>query len=114
MMQRRVKDVNFFKPRGAAMRSETRLIMLVLMGWLLAVFCSQGFALIMVDPAKVQSHAEPIFFNLPITFWLTAQFLPLWFIILCVAFNFWMDSHTSRDPDSSMRFRVRPVREGEE
>ena len=49
------------------------------------------------------------FFNLPIQFWLTGQFLPLWFIILCALFNFWMDRHVERSQDSSIRFRIKPV-----
>jgi hypothetical protein len=46
---------------------------------------------------------------------LTGQFLPLWFIILCAVFNFWMDRHAVKGLDGSMRFRVRSTDgEGEE
>jgi len=114
MTERRLKNVQFFKPRGTAMRRETRVIKMVLTGWLLAIFFSQVLVFMIVDPAKKMILNQFTFFNLPIPLWLTGQFMPLWFVILCVIFNLWMDSQTTRDPDGSMRFRVRAVREGEE
>ena len=36
------------------------------------------------------------FFNLPINVWFTGQFLPLWFIFLCLVFNLYIDHLTER------------------
>lgn len=101
------EDINFFRPRGKNMRCETRVIMLVLLGWLLAIVGSQGLAYLLVRSGHKGILSQWTFFNLPIPFWLTGQFLPLWFIILCVAFNIWMDRHAAREPDGTLRFRVR-------
>jgi hypothetical protein len=111
MKELKIKDVHFFRPRGTAMRRETRVIKLVLTGWLLAIFCSQGFVLLIGEPTNLFGLNNFTFFNLQIPHWLTGQFLPLWFVILCVIFNFWMDSHMSNATDGSMRFRLRPAKE---
>jgi len=107
--------VSFFRPRGKSMRGEVRVIRLVLAGWLAAIICFQTFVyLLEVNYSEILLN-ELTFFNLPVHFWLTGQFLPLWFIILCVVFNVWMDRHAVRSLDGSLRFRVRGNgREGEE
>jgi putative solute:sodium symporter small subunit len=107
MPEPRFKDVNFFRPRGTAMRRETRVIILVLVGWLLAITGAQGAVYLLVRAEQGGLLPHWTFFNLPIPFWLTGQFLPLWFVILCVLFNIWMDRHASRDLDGTMRFRIR-------
>jgi putative solute:sodium symporter small subunit len=89
------------------MRRDTRAIALVLAGWLLAIVGSQLVVSFLVSAQHGAPHSRWTFFNLPIPFWLTGQFLPLWFIILCVIFNIWMDRHASRDLDGTLRFRVR-------
>ena len=33
----------------------------------------------------------------------------LWFIILCVLFNVWMDRHTVQSLEGSLRFRMKPL-----
>lgn len=106
MAERGFKDVNFFRPRGMAMRRETRVITLVLLGWLLAIVGSQGVVCLLVRWEDTGRLPHWTFFNLPIPFWLTGQYLPLWFIILCVLYNIWMDRHASRDLDGTMRFRI--------
>ena len=114
MTEPRFKDVNFFRPRGTAMRRDTRVITLVLLGWLLAIAGSQGVVFLLVRWEQAGLLPHWTFFNLPVPFWLTGQYLPLWFIILCVLFNIWMDRHASRDLDGTMRFRIRTVPNGEE
>lgn len=102
------KNLSFFRPRGATMRGETRVIKLILISWLTAVAGIQLYIYLLERNYSELLLNELTFFNLPIHFWLTGQFLPLWFIILCIIFNFWMDRHTTRKPEDSLRFRVRP------
>ena len=100
-------EVNFFKPRGATMKGEVRVILLILAGWLLAVIGSQLFVLMLAYTRLGAFLSGYSFFNLPMPFWLTGHFLPLWFIILCVLFNIWMDRHARQNLDGSLRFRAR-------
>ncbi|MHB8057435.1 MAG: DUF4212 domain-containing protein [Desulfuromonadaceae bacterium] len=100
-------DLSFFKPRGATMRGEVRAIKLVLLGWLIAIVGFQLFAYYLEASYSVLLLEELTFFNLPIQFWLTGQFLPLWFIILCVLFNIWMDKHSKQSTEGSLRFRIK-------
>ena len=98
--------LSIFKPRGTSMCSEVRVIRLVLAGWLLSILCFQIFVYLLEVNYSEFLLNELTFFNLPIHFWLTGQFLPLWFIILCALFNFWMDRHSGRSLDGSLRFMV--------
>jgi putative solute:sodium symporter small subunit len=106
---------SFFRTRGATMRGETRVIKLILAGWLIAIVGLQIFVYLLEVNYSALLLDELTFLNLPIHFWLTGQFLPLWFIILCVLFNFWMDRHAANTSslDGSIRFRVRPAEEDE-
>ena len=101
------KDPGFFRPLGATMRSEVRVIKLVLAGWLAAIIGFQLFAYLLEVNYSELLLTDLTFFNLPIQFWLTGQLLPLWFIILCVLFNFWMDRHTAQSTEGSLRFRIK-------
>jgi putative solute:sodium symporter small subunit len=112
MMKPEETVVTIFKPRGANMRSETRVIALVLTSWLAAVVGSQLVVCFLEHFHQGAILSRWTLFNLPIPFWLTGQFLPLWFIILCVLFNFWMDRHAARSLDGALRYRVRSRREG--
>ena len=105
--------LSFFKPRGESMRGEVRVIRLVLAGWLVSILGVQIFVYLLEVNYSELLLNELTFFNLPIHFWLTGQFLPLWFIILCALFNFWMDRHSVRSLDGSLRFTVPGTRRGE-
>jgi uncharacterized membrane protein len=96
------------------MRREIRAIALVLAGWLLAIGGSQAVVYFLEHTRHGAFLSSWTLFNLPISFWLTGQFLPLWFIILCVIFNIWMDRHAGRDLDGALRFRVRSGLDEEE
>ena len=100
--------LSFFRPCSAAMRGETRVIKLILVSWLAAIAGSQLYIYLLERSYSELLLNELTIFNLPVHFWLTGQFLPLWFIILCIIFNLWMDRHTSRKPEESLRFHVRP------
>lgn len=102
-------DLSFFKPRGTTMRGEVRVITLILAGWLIAIVGFQLFAYLLEANYSELLLKDLTFFNLPIQFWLTGQLLPLWFIILCGLFNFWMDRHTVHATEASLRFRIKPA-----
>jgi putative solute:sodium symporter small subunit len=96
------------------MRGEVRVIRLVLAGWLAAIVSFQIFVYLLEVNYSELLLNELTFFNLPIHFWLTGQFLPLWFIILCAVFNVWMDRHAVKGLDGSLRFTARSAdREGD-
>jgi len=103
------KDLSFFKPRGATMRAEVRVIKLVLSGWLIAIVGFQLFAYFLEASYSELLLADLTFFNLPLQFWLSGQLLPLWFIILCMLFNIWMDRHEAHSAEGSLRFRIKRV-----
>jgi putative solute:sodium symporter small subunit len=107
------RGISFFKPRGRAMRAEVRLIRWILAGWLLSILGFQFFVYLLEVNYSELLLNELTFFNLPIHFWLTGQFLPLGFIILCALFNVWMDRHSTRSLDGSLRFTVPVPRSGE-
>ncbi|MDD2367518.1 MAG: DUF4212 domain-containing protein [Desulfuromonadaceae bacterium] len=100
-------EPSFIKPQGATMRSEVRVIKLVLAGWFLAIVGFQLFAYLLEANYSALLLTDLTFFNLPIQFWLTGQLLPLWFVILCVIFNLWMDRHTIQSSEGSLRFRIK-------
>lgn len=111
-----LKSFSFFRPRGANMRSEIRVIKLILVGWLIAIVGIQIYVYLLEVNYSAILLDEGTFFNLPIHFWLTGQLLPLWFIILCGVFNFWMDRHAANagSLDGSIRFRLKPTDEEDE
>jgi len=104
------KDLSFFRPYGATMRGEVRIIKYILSGWLIAIVGFQLFAYILEVNYSELLLEDLTFFNLPIQFWLSGQLLPLWFIILCVLFNIWMDRNSVQSMDGSLRFRIKAVR----
>jgi putative solute:sodium symporter small subunit len=108
------RELNFFKARGNKTPGEIKVILLVLAGWMLAIVSFQLFNYLLEINYSELLLEELTFFNLPIHFWLTGQFVPLWFIILCIIFNFWMDKHADRSLDGSLRFRVRSTKKVEE
>jgi len=90
-------EVNLFHPKKGYMRDEVRIIFLILIGWGVATF---GFQLLLWLLSGPDSHASFLtrltFFNLPLHFWFTGQFLPLWFVLLCVIFNLYIDTLMNR------------------
>ena len=107
------KGISIFKPRGTSMRGEVRVIRLVLAGWLLSILGFQIFVYLLEVNYSELLLNELTFFNLPIHFWLTGQFLPLWFIILCALFNVWMDRHSARSLSGALRFMNPAAGKGE-
>ena len=100
-------EVNIFKPKPGYMREEVKIIFLILFAWGSMTF---GFKFLLSFVAETSRGDSALtrsnFFNLPFSFWFTGQFLPLWFIILCVIFNLYIDrltEHFSRMRDYSRR-----------
>jgi uncharacterized membrane protein len=100
------RNISIFRPCGKAMRGEVRIIWLVLAGWLAAIVCFQIFVYFLEISYSELLLNEWTIFNLPVHFWLTGHFLPLWFIIICSVFNFCMDRQAVKSLDGSLRFKV--------
>jgi putative solute:sodium symporter small subunit len=90
-------EVSILRPKKGYMREEVGIIILILCGWAVVPF---GFQLLLMATATTPAGDGPFttftFFTLPFHFWFTGQFLPLWFIILCIVFNLFIDRLTER------------------
>jgi len=100
------RSINIFRPQTVLLRGEVRVIIMVMAAWLVAILGSQ-LAIWYLEKALIEVWlSELIFFNLPLHFWFSGQFLPLWFILLGVVFNLWMDRHESRKFEGTIRYRA--------
>ncbi len=91
------REVNFFKPKKGYMRDEVKIILAIFFGWGIVTFGFQSLIWLMAEtPQGCSLFTRHSFFNLPFHFWFTGQFLPLWFIILCVLFNIFIDRQAAR------------------
>jgi putative solute:sodium symporter small subunit len=88
--------VNLFRPSSAYMRGEVFAIFLVLALWGSASFGFQLWLALSTGSAGKSWLETFTFFNLPFHFWFTAQMLPLWFIMICVLFNLFIDRLADR------------------
>ena len=89
-------EVNLFCPKSRAMKGEVLAMLVVLAGWGVSVFGFQLLLMLSKGPSGSSWLEGFTFFNLPFHFWFTAQMLPLWFIIICALFNFFIDRLTER------------------
>jgi len=105
--------INIFRPLQGTMRVEVLVIAILLIAWLLAVVGSQVGIWYLEKSLDGFWLTELIFFNLPIHFWISGQFLPLLFIGLGLLFNLWMDRHEVRRMESTIRFRAPGRKKGE-
>ncbi len=94
--KREIYTVNLFRPKKGYMREEVFIILAVLVGWGVVTFGFQLLVRLLSDQQGQSILTRFTFFNLPFHFWFTAQFLPLWFIILCFLFNVFIDRLTER------------------
>ncbi len=108
------RGINLFRPQTDAMRGEIRVIALIMAAWLLAVLGSQLAVWYLENNIIEYWLSEIIFCNLPLHFWISGQFLPLWFILLGVLFNLWMDRHESRKFAGTIRYRATGRRKEEQ
>lgn len=107
------QGINIFSPLKGTMQQEVQVIALLVAACLLAVLGSQLLIWQLERSLDGFWLTELIFFNLPIHFWISGQFLPLLFILLCLVFNIWMDRHETRRMESSIRFRAAGRKKGE-
>lgn len=107
------RSINVFKPLPGTMRGEVLVIALLLIAWLLAVVGTQVAIWFLEESIDGFWLTELIFFNLPIHFWISGQFLPLFFIVLGIVFNLWMDRHEIRRMEGTLRFRAPGRKKGE-
>jgi putative solute:sodium symporter small subunit len=84
--------VNFFRPRPGFMRKEVRFIWVMLAGWAL---CTFGFQFLLVvlqrNAAGESTLTDSSFLGFPFHHWFSGQFLIIWFILLCLFFNLFID-----------------------
>ena len=88
-------QVNLFRPKKGHMRDEVLIIVIILLGWALFTFGFQIFLSLTRGTGAGSLLSNLTLLNLPLHFWFTGQFLPLWFIILCIAFNVYIDRITA-------------------
>jgi putative solute:sodium symporter small subunit len=94
MSQNKPYQVNLLRPKTGHMRDEVLIILAILFGW---GVCTFGFQIILSlchGTGAGSLLTRLALLSLPLHFWFTAQFLPLWFIVLCVVFNLYLDRIT--------------------
>ena len=87
-------QVNLFRPKKGHMRDEALIISVILFGWGICTFGFQLLIALCQGTGAGSLLTRLTLFNLPLHFWFTGQFLPLWFIVLCVIFNLYIDRIT--------------------
>ncbi|MBJ6725120.1 DUF4212 domain-containing protein [Geomesophilobacter sediminis] len=87
-------SVNLLRPKKGYMRDEVGTILLVLLGWGLVTFGFQIVLALWAGTPLGRFLTQTYLFNLPLHFFFSGQFLPLWFIILCVFYNYRLDRIT--------------------
>lgn len=93
--QKKRYHVNLFRPKKGHMRDEVLIIFAILPGWAIFTF---GFQVVVAASQGGEGSllTRLTLFNLPLHFWFTGQFLPLWFIVLCALFNIYVDRITQQ------------------
>ena len=103
MVQQDDPERIFMHKPGSRSFSERNLIVAILVAWGTLPFGFQLLVWLLGDQNGQSVLTRFTFFNLPFHFWFTGQFLPLWFIILCVLFNLYTDRVSARH--ATRRFR---------
>jgi len=95
MSQQRTRyQVNLFRPKMGHMRDEVVIIFAILFGWAVCTFGFQALLAVCQGTPAGSVLTRLSVFGLPLHFFVTGQFLPLWFIVLCVIFNIYLDRIT--------------------
>lgn len=89
--------VNLLRPKSAYMKGEVMAMLFILILWGAASFGFQLWLVLSAGPSGKSWLESFTFFNLPFHYWFTAQMLPLWFIIICVLFNMFIDRLTIKE-----------------
>ena len=97
MSEKEWYEVNVLRPKKGYMGGEVLITLVILIGWGGATFGFQALQKFLgTTPDGENVLTRFTFFNLPINVWFTGQFLPLWFIFLCLVFNLYIDHLTER------------------
>ena len=88
--------INFFRPLPGFMRKKVHYIWVLLASW---AFFTFGFQFLLVlfqrSPDGSSPLTERIIFGFPFHYWYSGQFIILWFILLCLLYNLFVDRLTS-------------------
>lgn len=97
MSEKPCYEVNVLRPKKGYMGGEVFITLMVLIGWGVATFGFQALQRFLeTNPAGENVFTRFTFFNLPLNVWFSGQFLPLWFVFLCIIFNSYIDWLTER------------------
>ncbi len=87
--------VNFFRPRPGFMRQKVVYTWILLISW---AFFTFGFQFLMIlvqrNEAGESLITDTVIFGFPLHYWFSGQFLIVWFILLCILFNIFVDHLT--------------------
>ena len=76
--------INFFRPRSPFLRREVLLITVMLFLWGIGIF---GFQFLLAS----DYFAKGSLLGFPLHFWYSGQFLLVFFLVICVLFNWLLD-----------------------
>ncbi len=87
--------VNFLRPRPGFMRQKVVYTWILLISW---AFFTFGFQFLLVLTQRGADGTGPLteltVFGFPLHYWFSGQFMIVWFILLCVLFNLFIDHLT--------------------
>ena len=89
--------VNFFRPRPGFMRQKVTYIWILLFSW---AFFTFGFQFLLVLAGRGEDGSGLLtdftLFGFPFHYWFSGQFLVVWFILICLLFNLFVDHLTRK------------------
>ncbi len=83
--------VNFFRPRTGYMRRKVAYIWVLLISWAFFTFGFQALLALIGGPDGQSRLTELTIFGFPLHVWFTGHFLIVWFILICILFNLFID-----------------------
>ena len=84
-------NVNIFRPKKGYMVEEVVVMFTILAGWAAMNFGFQYFLHLLATINREGLLTKFTLFGFPLHYWFTGQFLPLWFVLLCLLFNLYID-----------------------
>ena len=84
-------QVNFFRPRPGYMRRKVLYIWVLLFSWAFFTFGFQALLSLTGGPTGEGRLTDLTLFGFPLHYFFTGHFLIVWFILLCVLFNLFID-----------------------
>jgi len=88
--------VNFFAPPPGLLRKKVFYIWILLLSWAFFTFGFQILLYLVQETPDGDSLLTRLtLFGFPLHFWFSGQFLIVWFILLCILFNYFVDRLSS-------------------